>query len=667
MPLGCLSSGFSCTALIDISLTLEASDIPVADSLRYSEFLYWMIDHSCVIGCRHAASISCVKEKQRVLRTMCERIFFLCTRAFILQLTTCTIHKNAKLRLAKAQTDALVGLIRHLHSVVNKGSTHTFTKNMSVICEECLRALEPLWTEYQQRKDTYKPFFVEEEATKPSEEIQKQVTGHTNAVPGKPVDEKSASYRLAYGMMLGIEASVRVEDGMRVYNKVLHGMRAFRDELQILLKDKNTELPACNPSCSEHSELSLDLIDLALSTITLFYTLPEEGSLFSPKHILGSSEDIWFEDLAPALFAKVRRICNVESKEYLRSVTKRQFSFIQFQTNSKSGEMFFFSHNGRFLLKTISNREAATLLRMLPAYISHVELGASFLMRICGLYRFSTGTSRKVRHVLVAISVMDCKALGLHHQFDLKGSTVGRSAGPDHNVQKDCDWLDGDWMVDLPAEHKRRIAEIQQADAEFLAQQQVLDYSVLIGIHDRKSTEAGVQCRSVKLLASIISNKVMPMIRKARLLKAASSMGDTDSESGHGSTKAFPSTPHDLSLSGAAFPAAPPPTATAEETAAPGLGPSQSVLSTSSNRGSDDSSYHIKPHNSVAAANGMSKLQSLFGPAGGAGAEVSTPRSRQASIASVGSAAGIGAVSVYARAGRCAVLTYAMMLGGVRD
>jgi hypothetical protein len=40
----------------------------------------------------------------------------------------------------------------------------------------------------------------------------------------------------------------------------------------------------------------------------------------------------------------------------------------------------------------------------------------------------------QVRHVLVAISVMDCKGLGLHHQFDLKGSTYGRSTGPEHKV-----------------------------------------------------------------------------------------------------------------------------------------------------------------------------------------------------------------------------------------
>jgi len=63
--------------------------------------------------------------------------------------------------------------------------------------------------------------------------------------------------------------------------------------------------------------------------------------------------DRWFVDLAPALFARVRQLCKIDDVAYLSSLAQKRFAVIEFNSNSKSGEVFFFSHDGKFILKTV--------------------------------------------------------------------------------------------------------------------------------------------------------------------------------------------------------------------------------------------------------------------------------------------------------------------------
>jgi hypothetical protein len=159
----------------------------------------------------------------------------------------------------------------------------------------------------------------------------------------------------------------------------------------------------------------------------LGHCLSSSGSAFSRKHLLDDDEALWFEEYAPSLFSECRKVFNINVDAFKRSVARTGFSFIQFASNSKSGELFFFSWDGKYIIKTISEKEAFTLLRMLPKYLQHVTK-PSLLMRICGLYRVSVNAEHPPRFFLIAMSVFDAGELGLHHQFDLKGSTCGRIA-----------------------------------------------------------------------------------------------------------------------------------------------------------------------------------------------------------------------------------------------
>merc|ERR1712085_173602 len=58
----------------------------------------------------------------------------------------------------------------------------------------------------------------------------------------------------------------------------------------------------------------------------------------------------------------------------INCVCPRHFSFIAFQSNSKSGEFFFFTHDGKCMVKTVSQVEAQALIDMLEkGYLEHEE------------------------------------------------------------------------------------------------------------------------------------------------------------------------------------------------------------------------------------------------------------------------------------------------------
>ena len=104
------------------------------------------------------------------------------------------------------------------------------------------------------------------------------------------------------------------------------------------------------------------------------------------------------------------------------------FNFIEFISNSKSGQFFFYSHDGRFMIKTQTAAESKFLRRIMPHYYQYVMQNPNTLMtRFYGMHRVKIGhLGQKMRFVIMA-SVFDT-GKEIHKIYDLKGSTVGRAA-----------------------------------------------------------------------------------------------------------------------------------------------------------------------------------------------------------------------------------------------
>lgn len=105
-------------------------------------------------------------------------------------------------------------------------------------------------------------------------------------------------------------------------------------------------------------------------------------------------------------------------------------------------------------------------------------------MPLVGLYKIADNLGHVDMHIMVTINVFGTQNK-IHQIYDLKGSTVGR-------VTEDKDKKEGVPLKDLDFKGRLYMSKIDREavwtalsrDAFFLAMNNVMDYSLLLGIHN---------------------------------------------------------------------------------------------------------------------------------------------------------------------------------------
>ena len=108
-------------------------------------------------------------------------------------------------------------------------------------------------------------------------------------------------------------------------------------------------------------------------------------SFSTPPHKL--SFTFKFKDYAPNVFKTIRAVSGINESEYIMSLAG-DFNYIEFIANSKSGQFFFYSHDGKYMIKTQTKDECVLLRTMLPQYVNHLKAHPdSLLVRFYGMHR----------------------------------------------------------------------------------------------------------------------------------------------------------------------------------------------------------------------------------------------------------------------------------------
>lgn len=189
-------------------------------------------------------------------------------------------------------------------------------------------------------------------------------------------------------------------------------------------------------------------------------------------------------------FAHFREIFGISEPEYQRSLGSLEGGTTQ--SSGKSGSLFFFSQDRRYVLKTISEGERDKLLDMFPAYVQHFEDAAAagrqcLLSRLFGLYSLGPGPAPRKEaggralHLLVMDNVFS--GAWPDRIYDLKGTTEDRFVEPSPGrVLKDLNF-DGSRLC-LPEEQATALLEAIRLDTEFLEDENIMDYSLILGVFD---------------------------------------------------------------------------------------------------------------------------------------------------------------------------------------
>ncbi|KAK6904815.1 1-phosphatidylinositol-4-phosphate 5-kinase [Kwoniella mangroviensis CBS 8886] len=199
--------------------------------------------------------------------------------------------------------------------------------------------------------------------------------------------------------------------------------------------------------------------------------------------------DFKFKDYAPWIFRDLRdEHFHLDPADYLLSLTAK-YILSELGSPGKSGSFFYFSRDYRFIIKTISHAEHKFLRSILKDYHQHIKTNPhTLLSRFYGLHRVKLPRGRKIHFVIM--NNLFPPHRDIHETYDLKGSAFGREYPEDKARQnpkavlKDKNWVNRGRTLELGPEKRALLSEQLRRDMEFLKRVKVMDYSLLVGIHN---------------------------------------------------------------------------------------------------------------------------------------------------------------------------------------
>lgn len=198
--------------------------------------------------------------------------------------------------------------------------------------------------------------------------------------------------------------------------------------------------------------------------------------------------DFKFKDYAPWVFRRLRALFRLDPADYLVSLTGK-YILSELGSPGKSGSFFYFSRDYKYIIKTIHHGEHKFLRKILKDYYQHVSDNPNTLLsQFYGLHRVKMPYGKKIHFVVM--NNLFPPHRDIHSTFDLKGSTIGRDyqeeelEGNPRATLKDLNWLRRQRHLELGMQKKRLFLEQLQKDVVLLKRLHIMDYSLLIGIHD---------------------------------------------------------------------------------------------------------------------------------------------------------------------------------------
>lgn len=158
-------------------------------------------------------------------------------------------------------------------------------------------------------------------------------------------------------------------------------------------------------------------------------------------------------------------------------------------TEGKSGSFFYFTQDRRYIIKTVSASEEKVLKNFAREYYRHMKNNPdSLIVRLYGLYQVQLAWEQKYISVVVMENIFySPQHLKIHEKYDLKGSTVGRrvlKGGEAPTSSKTLKDIDLQKKIYVGLENKTLLMEQLRKDVNFLTDHNIMDYSLLLGIHD---------------------------------------------------------------------------------------------------------------------------------------------------------------------------------------
>ncbi|XP_021234277.1 phosphatidylinositol 4-phosphate 5-kinase type-1 gamma [Numida meleagris] len=210
---------------------------------------------------------------------------------------------------------------------------------------------------------------------------------------------------------------------------------------------------------------------------------PSEGSNLTPAHHYA---DFRFKTYAPVAFRYFRELFGIRPDDYLYSLCNEPL--IELSNPGASGSLFYVTSDDEFIIKTVMHKEAEFLQKLLPGYYMNLNQNPRTLLpKFYGLYCVQSG-GKNIR-VVVMNNILP-RVVKMHLKFDLKGSTYKRRASKKEKEKSSPTFKDLDFIQDMPeglmldADTFSALVKTLQRDCLVLESFKIMDYSLLLGVHN---------------------------------------------------------------------------------------------------------------------------------------------------------------------------------------
>ncbi|XP_013864626.1 phosphatidylinositol 5-phosphate 4-kinase type-2 gamma [Austrofundulus limnaeus] len=197
-----------------------------------------------------------------------------------------------------------------------------------------------------------------------------------------------------------------------------------------------------------------------------------------------------FKEYCPLVFRNLRERFGIEDQDYQVSLAR---SPPHKDEEGKCVGLLLTSYDRTLVVKEISSEEVEEMHNILSEYHQHIVTchSSTLLPQFLSMYRVTVESEDT--YLLVMRNVFSHR-LPVHRKYDLKGSLLSREASYKEKVKelptyKDADFLNNMQKIYVSDEEKEKMMEKLSRDLEFLVRMRIMDYSLLLGIHDVQRAE----------------------------------------------------------------------------------------------------------------------------------------------------------------------------------
>ncbi|KAL3641318.1 Phosphatidylinositol 4-phosphate 5-kinase 1 [Castilleja foliolosa] len=332
-----------------------------------------------------------------------------------------------------------------------------------------------------------------------------------------------------------VEASMMYRDGL-VLN--MDGIKQFRRNpccfsgevkkpgLTVSKGHKNYDLMlnlqlGIRYTAGKHASILRDLKPSDFDPKEKFWTkFPSLGSKITPPH---QSAEFRWKDYCPNVFRHLRKLFQVDPADYMLAICGND-ALRELSSPGKSGSIFYMTQDDRFMIKTVRKSEAKVLIKMLPSYYQHMcRYENSLVTKFYGVHCVKPVGGAKTRFIVMGN--LFCSEYRIHRRFDLKGSWYGRTTDkPKGEIDETTTLkdLDLNYVFRLQTNWYQELIKQIHRDCEFLENERIMDYSLLVGLHFRDDSTGDKIGLSPFMLRSGKSDSFQSekFMRRCRFLEA---------------------------------------------------------------------------------------------------------------------------------------------------